>query len=180
MPNAWHTSTRQSTLASGSTFVSHALSRLKESSGSSSSRNTTSLPDRNLQRDSTSITNSVSTVWTPGIKLRRLKDTMWVRETLEDLTAAEFALSVESSNDSNDDPKKSKKLKKRAVDYEKLVSQLDQRISNLGCDLDGGGLNDFRPSDSGMATLTYTEKQRVTLLERLVHTRMSSYDPFCR
>jgi hypothetical protein len=63
-----------------------------------------------------------------GTKLRRLKDFMWVRETLEDLTASEFACTVEAENSSEDG-----KRRIRAVDYEKLLVQLNRRIQDMGC-----------------------------------------------
>jgi lipoprotein-anchoring transpeptidase ErfK/SrfK len=100
-------------------------------------------------------------------KFRQLKDIMWIRETLEDLTAAEFALSVESESQataaaavggggagaegttvdnpsaattssrrrprssSTPPPRMRNKKKKRAVDYEKLASQLTKRIEDM-------------------------------------------------
>lgn len=104
----------------------------------------------------------------PGQKLKRLKDLMWVRETLEDLTAAEFACTVEAH-----DNKVNKR--KRAVDYEKLVNQLNKRLSDMGCNIaDAIESADFECSlspDLGMGRLTYTEMQRTNLLQRLVRTR---------
>jgi hypothetical protein len=101
---------------------------------------------------------STSTVPSPS-KFRQLKDLMWVRETLEDLTAAEFALSVEQSESSSSTTTTSivngmsngdggftqnqsqkqrtprtaplPRKKKRAVDYEKLLSQLTKRIEDM-------------------------------------------------
>ncbi|KAL3915145.1 MAG: hypothetical protein SGILL_005783 [Bacillariaceae sp.] len=90
-------------------------------------------------------------------KFRQLKDLMWVRECLEDLTAAEFALSVEqsqseqqsikvvvngqASDDGDDDEANGTtvsapptKKKKRAVDYEKLLTQLTKRIEDMTCE----------------------------------------------
>jgi hypothetical protein len=105
-------------------------------------------------------------------KYRRLKDMMWVRETLEDLTAAEFACTVEAATEKVPP----KRPRKRAVDYEKLLLQLNQRIRDLGCS------NAFATNESveidcvlepgiGMGSVTYTEAQRSTLLERIVRTR---------
>jgi hypothetical protein len=105
-------------------------------------------------------------------KYRRLKDMMWVRETLEDLTAAEFACTVEAATEKVPP----KRPRKRAVDYEKLLLQLNQRIRDLGCS------NAFSTNESveidcvlepgiGMGSVTYTEAQRTTLLERIVSTR---------
>ncbi|KAL7537374.1 hypothetical protein ACHAXR_007772 [Thalassiosira sp. AJA248-18] len=83
-------------------------------------------------------------------KLRQLKDRMWVRETLEDITAAEFAssLSVEdeeetstattptstattSSKNNGVVTKKKKKKRKRAVDFDNILNKLDLRIEEM-------------------------------------------------
>jgi hypothetical protein len=115
-------------------------------------------------------------------RLRRLKDLVWVRECLEDLTAAEFALSVESHQDQEEETVQ--KRRKRAVDYEKLLSQVNRRIQDLGCDfateqesLSSSTDEKIEPltcvlqPDVGMGTTAYSEKQRQLLLERLVLTR---------
>merc|ERR1712157_254103 len=47
---------------------------------------------------------------------------MWVRETLEDLTASEFASSLESSSGNSN---------KRDVDFEKLLNKLNARITEM-------------------------------------------------
>lgn len=135
----------------------------------------------------------------PGDKLRRLKDMMWVRECLEDLTAAEFACTVEamaeddedsggasssssSSSNSNSKQNRPKRSRKRAVDYEKLLTQLNKRIRDLGCDnVVSLGAKDVQATDdfqcvlepgTGMGCLTYTDTQRAALLERLTRTRI--------
>ncbi|GAX25775.1 hypothetical protein FisN_8Hh323 [Fistulifera solaris] len=112
-------------------------------------------------------------------KLRRLKDLMWVRETLEDMTAAEFAISVETLAS---DPKRKRK---RAVDYEKLIGQLNKRIRDLGCEgPEVGGKPDEETESSsllncalqpgvGMGSVVYTDNERTALLERIVRTRQS-------
>ena len=72
-------------------------------------------------------------------KLRKLKDCMWVREALEDLTAAEFAssLSVEvedsssTSTNNNANGGNNKSNRKRAVDYDNLLSKLEARIEEM-------------------------------------------------
>lgn len=73
-------------------------------------------------------------------KLRQLKDRMWVRETLEDITAAEFAssLSVEEEIESPNNNKNSKqkiwegkKKKTRAVDFDNILNKLDLRIEEM-------------------------------------------------
>ena len=121
-------------------------------------------------------------------KLRQLKDIMWVRETTEDLTAAEFACTVESiesdvsTADANDDDGKPvlQRKRRRAVDYEKILNQLNRRIRDMGCD------GDFSPSSTeeedgettcylrqgeGMGRLVCTDKQRQALLSRIFRTR---------
>jgi len=75
-------------------------------------------------------------------KLRQLKDRMWVREALEDITAAEFASSlsledvseVSSSADGSSTPlfkREEKKKKKRAVDFDNVLNKLDERIEEM-------------------------------------------------
>jgi hypothetical protein len=156
-----------------------------------------------------STTTSTASTGTNGSKLRRLKDMMWIRETLEDLTAAEFACSVETiaSSDTVDDkvvvvlevPKASttstttttdattttttvapkvrkQRPRKRAVDYEKLLLQLNQRIRDLGCSTtnvsaESGDIDCVLEVGIGMGSFTYTEIQRNTLLDRLKRTR---------
>lgn len=54
-------------------------------------------------------------------KLTRLKDRMWVRETLEDLTAAEFACNLAPSE----------KSEKSAVDFENILAKLEKRIEDM-------------------------------------------------
>jgi hypothetical protein len=117
-----------------------------------------------------------------GQKLSRLKDLMWVRETLEDLTASEFACTVEAEN-SNEEGKR----RIRAVDYEKLLVQLNRRIQDMGCNnnrdvkkkLKKKGKNEPATWDFscvlqpgvGMGSMVYSDKQRDTLLERILQTR---------
>lgn len=114
-------------------------------------------------------------------RLKRLKDYIWVRETLEDLTAAEFACSVEaqqmddddSSSSNNNNTESAKSRRKRAVDYEKLLLQLNKRVREMGCS--------FAPQDSqftcvlqsgvGSGSVVYSDSQRQRLLERLIRTR---------
>jgi hypothetical protein len=149
-------------------------------------------------------------------KFRQLKDLMWVRECLEDLTAAEFALSVEQQSESmkhvNGDASSSSKTahasaqqqtanaspprrKKRAVDYEKLLTQLTKRIEDMTCepflekveeevveDEDGGTKKVAYSVDKehtvpvlnankGMGRYAYSNEERKLLLERVIKTR---------
>jgi hypothetical protein len=147
-------------------------------------------------------------------RLRRLKDLMWVREAREDLTAAEFACSVESGaavgtarggadsgSASSSASASSRRVasataastpattkRRRAVDYEKLMSQLNQRIRDMGCERpaavpEGGDEGQAQASSSlsdvscvlqpgvGMGSIVYSDKQREALLERILRTR---------
>jgi hypothetical protein len=148
-----------------------------------------------------------------------LKDLMWIREAREDLTAAEFACKVEATSSSTTTGQgkngggsigtsagsivgtasstpttsaaaESRRKRKRAVDYEKLMSQLNQRIRDMGCAGGGGGGGAGSGSLSngggaspvldvscvlqpgvGMGSIVYTDRQREALLERLLRTR---------
>lgn len=68
-------------------------------------------------------TISSTTTQTTNSKLAKLKDRMWVREALEDLTSAEFACSIGIQVDTNG--------KKNKVDFENIVMKLDQRIEDM-------------------------------------------------
>ena len=116
-------------------------------------------------------------------KLRRLKDLMWVRETLEDITAAEFACSVEASiSGGRSTDEESRQRRKRAVDYEKLLFQLNRRIRDMGCDIEREAASiDSKEEDVmclleagvGMGSIVYTEDSRQKLLERIMTTRFN-------
>lgn len=111
-------------------------------------------------------------------KLTRLKDKLWVRETLEDLTSAEFACSLSPSKDRS----------KRGVDFENIASQLARRIEEMcvkGSSDDaaciafypltmerdnankksGGGECLVLRKNAGMGSVTYTDEQRDALLQ---------------
>lgn len=98
----------------------------------------------------------------PVSKFRKLKDIMWIREAVEDLTAAEFACSVDSPE------RRSDSKQKRAVDYEKLLAQLDRRVSDMLCQsIDELDLSEGEPEldkSSGMGRYAYTADQRSALL----------------
>jgi len=129
-------------------------------------------------------------------KFRQLKDVMWIRETLEDWTTAEFALSVEQQSDGtslvngNDDDGNqsspaapsisSRKIKKRAVDYEKLMSQLTKRIEDMTCQ----SFVDYTPlvddegvlrldENLGMGRYAYKNEERMILMETILKTRIN-------
>ena len=113
-------------------------------------------------------------------KLRTLKDRMWVREALEDLTAAEFACSLASSASTKQED--SEKRKKSAVDFENILAKLEKRIEdmcvlsdgeeeNTSCiatypvdDNDGKGTCWVLKKNGGMGSVTYTDDQRETLI----------------
>ena len=109
---------------------------------------------------------------TVGSKLRKLKDLMWVREAREDLTAAEFACSVEA-HDGDSEATTISRRRRRAVDYEKLLTNLNRRLRDLGCgNLDGKiEVTCILKSGVGTGSLVYTDEQRQALLERLIRTR---------
>lgn len=98
----------------------------------------------------------------PVSKFRKLKDIMWIREAAEDLTAAEFACSVDSPESKSD------RKQKRAVDYEKLLSQLERRVGDMICQ----SIDELEPSQGaptlkrnlGMGRYVYTDGQRSALL----------------
>jgi hypothetical protein len=98
-----------------------------------------------------------------GSKFRKLKDMIWIRETVEDLTAAEFACSVEAYQEKDD------RKRRRAVDYDKLLAQLNKRLRDLGCGVDDSDneMNVFcelEPS-VGMGTTVYNTEERQELFE---------------
>lgn len=150
-------------------------------------------PDGNLNLGSNSSSNSAfqqveganaissRAVSLAGQKLRRLKDMMWVREALEDLTAAEFACTVEAEGTDDDEEaarRRAKRSRKRAVDYEKLLTQLNKRIRDLVDERSASHTDaeaDIRcelVSGVGMGSLTYSDQQRATLLQRIIRTRV--------
>eukprot|EP00549_Striatella_unipunctata_P022569 CAMPEP_0118691280 /NCGR_PEP_ID=MMETSP0800-20121206/10588_1 /TAXON_ID=210618 ORGANISM="Striatella unipunctata, Strain CCMP2910" /NCGR_SAMPLE_ID=MMETSP0800 /ASSEMBLY_ACC=CAM_ASM_000638 /LENGTH=568 /DNA_ID=CAMNT_0006589033 /DNA_START=198 /DNA_END=1904 /DNA_ORIENTATION=- len=101
-------------------------------------------------------------------KFRQLKDRMWVRETLEDLTAAEFAATI--------DPAASTDKKKGGPDFELLLGKLGKRLEELCCVPDpyGNGSEEcilqVKPGE-GMGSVVYSNEQRNALLQRLLSTR---------
>jgi len=123
---------------------------------------------------------------------------MWARETLEDLTAAEFACSLDSSSLSDSGSSSSgggggSDKKSTAVDYEKLSSKLDRRMLEI-CVKDGKSTNEdgeqcMLPDEiamevssigdgsyslipsKGMGSFVYSTEQRMALLERIIVTR---------
>lgn len=195
-----------------SPFLLHALKSLDAAVGNENNKNNPEKPGLAASL-TTAIPNNTDDpdILPAPTKLGRLKDLMWIRETQEDVTAAEFACSVE----------KQQRRGRRAVDYEKLLVKLNQRLLDLGCspqpqqqqtqeddvsseedqskskgpsswltlgskfrkkeDASSGSSrtvvvrdDDFvcwLDPNQGMGRFTYTQEQRVALLERIVRTR---------
>jgi hypothetical protein len=80
---------------------------------------------------------------------------MWIRETQEDLTAAEFATSLDLSLEEG-------RKRKRAVDYDKLLLKLDRRMLDMGCESEHGVFQK-PPSGKGMSSIVYNQEQREAL-----------------
>lgn len=102
----------------------------------------------------------------PFTRVRRLRDLMWVRETLEDLTAAEFAINLDNIMIDVDD---TKQKRKRAVDYDNLLTKLNRRIMDLGCepqteDCEYEQIAEVTPG-RGMGSIAYSDQQRETLFK---------------
>ena len=95
-------------------------------------------------------------------RFRQLKDVMWVREAVEDVTAAKFACSVESSA-----VEEANNKRKRAVDYEKLLSQLDRRVGDMLCRTpeELNGSEPIVDKENGMGRFVYSQEERVELLK---------------
>jgi len=122
----------------------------------------------------------------PVSKFRQLKDVMWIRETLEDWTNAEFAVSIEQQSEGStvngstsavpSNPPSN--AKKRAVDYEKLLSQLTKRVEDMFCHtlveneftLNDDGLVEL-DENIGMGRYSYSNEERMVLLGRILKTR---------
>eukprot|EP00529_Nitzschia_sp_RCC80_P009350 CAMPEP_0113477032 /NCGR_PEP_ID=MMETSP0014_2-20120614/19990_1 /TAXON_ID=2857 /ORGANISM="Nitzschia sp." /LENGTH=797 /DNA_ID=CAMNT_0000370097 /DNA_START=561 /DNA_END=2954 /DNA_ORIENTATION=+ /assembly_acc=CAM_ASM_000159 len=79
-----------------STTITHVASKDSISDTSSSSSSDLKSDRDDIVSSSDNVSSSSSSSEETVSKFRQLKDIMWIRETLEDLTAAEFALSVES------------------------------------------------------------------------------------
>lgn len=86
---------------------------------------------------------------------------MWVREAQEDLTAAEFAISIDTSPT---------RKQKRAIDYDNLLAQLDRRIRDLvcgddvSCHVNTSETVKLKPG-VGCGSIAYTESQRNALFK---------------
>lgn len=120
-----------------------------------------------------SATRTVSLPTDPVSKFRKLKDIMWIREAVEDVTAAEFACSVEGSSETEKDASLRRK-RKRAVDYEKMLSNLDRRVRDMIPEKKGIPIDDSWTlnENKGMGRFAYTSEQREELLSRVYKTRL--------
>lgn len=167
-----HTATCSSSpLSRGSFSRSNTFLRVSDGSFTKLSNTTSSEEDDDDDEESldakakkeVKLTPSVSS--SPVSKFRKLKDIMWVREAIEDLTAAEFACSVESGKVAEE--KGEQKSRKRAVDYEKLLSQLNRRVEDMLCqpfeEVNGGYPEVVE--GQGMGRFAYTQQQRKGLLK---------------
>lgn len=106
-----------------------------------------------------------------GSKFRKLKDMMWIRETIEDLTAAEFACSVEAYRHDDDEENNNNskgRRRRRAVDYDKLLTQLNKRLRDLGCQIEENNntpVSCTLDTGVGKGTTVYDDDQRNQLKE---------------
>jgi len=124
---------------------------------------------------------------------------MWVREALEDLTAAEFAssLTVEDTRATSSSTGENQSSRKRAVDFENVLNKLDARIEEMcvvtseeiskqmdqTCHIierriPGSEGNTTTQNmcyalaeNIGMGSVVYNTEQREALLKRLIATR---------
>lgn len=87
---------------------------------------------------------------------------MWVRETLEDLTSAEFACQLAQGES-----------RRRGVDFEALLYKLDRRLEEMCVAFDGRNADTCVVNVDGMSSVVYDGDQRKTLLRRIVSTRES-------
>mmetsp|Transcript_16742 Transcript_16742/g.23642 ORF Transcript_16742/g.23642 Transcript_16742/m.23642 type:complete len:719 (-) Transcript_16742:80-2236(-) len=195
--------------SSPSSTSSSSMDKQKSSKSSSKKDEDSTLPENNKSNiDTVSSTTSPNEASVAAINLaqaadlnstpksKKLKDKMWIRETLEDLTAAEFACSIGSASSSTATTKVSssapavvvkKKKIKRAVDYENILSKLDKCIREMNCDIDFMedceimNIDDEEdkklfPSPHGAGSLTYTPEQRKALLMRILAARRAVMD----
>jgi len=103
-----------------------------------------------------------STKRTNESRVRRIKDLMWIRETFEDLTAAEFAINLDQTTETS-------RRRKRAVDYDNLLNKLNRRIMDLGCEpkADDCQLEQIVElvTGVGMGSIVYSDQQRTDLFK---------------
>jgi hypothetical protein len=121
---------------------------------------------------------------------------MWVREALEDLTAAEFASSLSLEADDGTDGNNNG-ARKRAVDFDNVLAKLDARVEEMCVQMTEEESNQLNNTcyvldrrvmgeegkttienscfvlakDVGMGSVVYTTEQREALLTRLMATR---------
>ena len=133
--------------------------------------------------ESSGLTNGPNPEQSSFSKLPNLKDRMWVREALEDLTAAEFACNLAPLEKEQDGKKRDK------VDFENLLAKLEKRIEDMCVKSTYGDTDDAcivsyplnestysnafpKPDDEcwsllenyGKGSVTYTDEQRSALV----------------
>lgn len=91
-------------------------------------------------------------------KLSYLRDLMWIRETQEDLTAAEFAISLDQTVEN---PKR----QKRTVDFDNLLAKLNRRMMDMGCEPNSREVCEIDkitgvPVNNNVASLVYSDEMR--------------------
>lgn len=174
----------------GNSFTKESLPLFQRTWHLPSTTTTTSNRHSRTSRYMSSTQNKQETIssTTTNSKLAKLKDRMWVREALEDLTSAEFACSIGIQVDTNNG-------KKNKVDFENIVMKLDQRIEDMctlakdgeegaGClvtyplvesESDGEQMESkdvtvteaqcwVLKKDCGMGSVTYSDEQRDALV----------------
>jgi len=102
-------------------------------------------------------------------KLSYLRDLMWIREAQEDLTSAEFAISLDQTAES---PRR----QKRTVDFDNLLSKLNRRMMDMGCEPNSREVCEIDkitgvPVKNNVASLVYTDEMRKDLFNRILKTR---------
>jgi len=104
-------------------------------------------------------------------KLSYLRDLMWIREALEDLTSAEFAISLDNTNTIE-----TTKRQKRAVDFDNLLTKLNSRMMDMGCEPNSEEICEVDqitglPVNNTVSSLVYSDAQRRDLFNRILETR---------
>eukprot|EP00546_Thalassionema_frauenfeldii_P012625 CAMPEP_0178910176 /NCGR_PEP_ID=MMETSP0786-20121207/8948_1 /TAXON_ID=186022 /ORGANISM="Thalassionema frauenfeldii, Strain CCMP 1798" /LENGTH=582 /DNA_ID=CAMNT_0020582391 /DNA_START=221 /DNA_END=1969 /DNA_ORIENTATION=+ len=102
-------------------------------------------------------------------KLSYLRDLMWIRETQEDLTAAEFAISLDQTVEN---PKR----QKRTVDFDNLLAKLNRRMMDMGCEPNSREVCEIDkitgvPVNNNVASLVYSDEMRKDIFNRILQTR---------
>lgn len=113
-------------------FMVSSSSSVSGTSSSTTTTNNNSIDDGLPLKSAEGIPSTTTAVPSPSCpKLRRLKDRLWVRETLEDLTSAEFAYRVEQHTPTSQQQQPIVTLKKRAMDFENILGKLERRLDEM-------------------------------------------------